>query len=211
MYHYYKRLVSWCGPVADSPFFLDINSISLESQPIPKPDWLKVRVRYNSAFIETQKTLSKMSMHTVCEEAKCPNISECWQNKHATVMILGATCTRGCAFCNVNTGVPKAVDQNEPNNIASMVEAMGLKHVVITSVDRDDLPDGGAGHFVKCIERIRDTSPDSTIEVLTPDFINKGDSYQLVVNAKPDVYNHNLETVARLYPRMKQGGGIFIR
>lgn len=145
------------------------------------------------------------SLHTVCEEAACPNIGECWSRKHATVMILGDICTRACAFCNVATGRPGAVDPMEPDNLAVTVATMGLKHVVITSVDRDDLADGGADQFVRCIQRIRETSPGTTIEVLTPDFRHKDGALEAVIAARPDVFNHNLETVPRLYPTIRPG------
>jgi len=146
------------------------------------------------------------SLTTVCEEAACPNIGECWSKKHATVMILGDTCTRACAFCNVKTGMPRAVDPMEPNNVADAAAQMGLQHIVITSVDRDDLPDGGARQFVKVIEAIRRSNPTTTIEILTPDFRNKHEAaVEAIVAARPDVYNHNLETVPRLYPTIRPG------
>jgi lipoic acid synthetase len=149
--------------------------------------------------------MRERNLHTVCEEAACPNIGECWSRKHATVMILGDICTRACAFCNVATGKPGAVDAAEPDNLAMTVATMALKHVVITSVDRDDLEDGGAGQFVRCIGRIRETSPETTIEVLTPDFRHKDGALEGVVAAGPDVFNHNLETVPRLYPTIRPG------
>jgi lipoic acid synthetase len=144
-------------------------------------------------------------LHTVCEEAACPNIGECWQQGHATVMILGEVCTRACAFCNVKTGLPRAVDPEEPEHLAEALKELGLRHIVITSVDRDDLPDGGAFQFVRCIERIRATSPATTIEILTPDFLRKPGALEKVVAARPDVYNHNLETVPRLYRTVRPG------
>lgn len=197
--------------MSGSQYFLSMSDISIgrNKNALPRPEWLKVRVRYGDGFHTTKKALSRLSMNTVCEEARCPNIGECWQKGHATIMILGATCTRGCAFCNVNTGKPDTINADEPHNIALLAKEMMLSHIVITSVDRDDLPDGGASHFAACIYEIRELCPEITIEVLTPDFINKGDSYLKVVTAKPDVYNHNIETVARLYPRMKQGGRYF--
>ena len=149
------------------------------------------------------------NLHTVCEEAACPNIGECWAKKHATVMILGDICTRACAFCNVATGKPGAVDPMEPENLAISVAELGMKHLVITSVDRDDLADGGADQFVKCIERIRETTPATTIEILTPDFRGKAGALETLIAAKPDVFNHNLETVPRLYPTIRPGARYF--
>ena len=170
-----------------------------------KPPWIRVKAPTSKGYVETKRLIKEHSLHTVCEEAACPNIGECWEHKHATVMILGDTCTRACAFCNVKTGKPGAVDPLEPENLAIAVSKLGLKHMVITSVDRDDLTDGGASQFVQCIERLRETAPDTTIETLTPDFLNKEGSLEAVVKAKPDVYNHNLETVPRLYPTIRPG------
>jgi lipoyl synthase len=170
-----------------------------------KPPWIRVKAPTSKGYAETKRLIKEHNLHTVCEEAACPNIGECWENKHATVMILGDTCTRACAFCNVKTGKPGAVDPLEPENLAIAVSKLGLKHMVITSVDRDDLEDGGASQFVQCIERLRETAPDTTIETLTPDFLNKEGSLEAVVKAKPDVYNHNLETVPRLYPTIRPG------
>ena len=170
-----------------------------------KPPWIRVKAPTSKGYAETKRLIKEHSLHTVCEEAACPNIGECWEHKHATVMILGDTCTRACAFCNVKTGKPGAVDPLEPENLAIAVSKLGLKHMVITSVDRDDLTDGGASQFVQCIERLRETAPDTTIETLTPDFLNKEGSLEAVVKAKPDVYNHNLETVPRLYPTIRPG------
>ena len=170
-----------------------------------KPPWIRVKAPTSKGYAETKRLIKEHSLHTVCEEAACPNIGECWEHKHATVMILGDTCTRACAFCNVKTGKPGAVDPLEPENLAIAVSKLGLKHMVITSVDRDDLTDGGASQFVQCIERLRETAPDTTIETLTPDFLNKEGSLEAVVKAKPDVYNHNLETVLRLYPTIRPG------
>jgi lipoyl synthase len=172
---------------------------------LPKPPWLRVRAGGSPAFNATQAIVREGGLHTVCEEARCPNIGECWQKRHATMMIMGGICTRACAFCNVATGKPHAVDVMEPENLAITVSKLGLQHVVITSVDRDDLPDGGASQFVRCIERIRATSPATTIEILTPDFRNKEGALEPVVAAKPDVFNHNLETVPRLYPGIRPG------
>jgi lipoyl synthase len=170
-----------------------------------KPSWIRVKAPTSAGYVETRRLMREHNLHTVCEEAACPNIGECWSRKHATVMILGDVCTRSCAFCNVATGKPGAVDPLEPDHLAMTVSTMGLKHVVITSVDRDDLKDGGAGQFVKCIARIRDTSPATTIEVLTPDFRHKQGAAESVVAARPDVFNHNLETVPRLYPGIRPG------
>ncbi|WP_439538388.1 lipoyl synthase [Sphingomonas sp.] len=171
-----------------------------------KPDWIRVKAPTSAGFAATRALMRSKSLTTVCEEAACPNIGECWSKKHATVMILGDTCTRACAFCNVKTGMPRAVDPMEPNNVADAAVQMGLEHIVITSVDRDDLPDGGAKQFVKVIEAIRRASPTTTIEILTPDFRNKHEAaVEMIVAARPDVYNHNLETVPRLYPTIRPG------
>jgi lipoic acid synthetase len=171
-----------------------------------KPDWLRVKAPTSVGFAETRKLMRRLGLNTVCEEAACPNIGECWTQKHATVMILGDTCTRACAFCNVKTGMPMPVDPLEPEHVASAAAELGLEHIVVTSVDRDDLPDGGAGHFVKVIEALRRRAPNTTIEILTPDFRNKADeAVARIVDARPDVYNHNLETVPRLYPTIRPG------
>ena len=171
-----------------------------------KPDWIRVKAPTSPAYNETRKLMREHNLNTVCEEAACPNIGECWTKKHATVMILGDTCTRACAFCNVKTGMPRMVDPLEPEHVATVAETMGLEHIVITSVDRDDLPDGGASQFVKVIHAIRARSPNTTIEILTPDFRNKPESaIAAIVEARPDVYNHNLETVPRLYPTIRPG------
>jgi lipoyl synthase len=184
------------------------------NEPIPirelprvrKPDWIRVKAPTSAGFQETRRLMRELNLNTVCEEAACPNIGECWTKKHATVMILGDVCTRACAFCNVKTGMPRAVDPLEPEHVAVAAAKMGLEHIVITSVDRDDLPDGGAGQFVKVIEALRRTSPATTIEILTPDFRNKAESaVESIIIAKPDVYNHNLETVPRLYPTIRPG------
>lgn len=172
---------------------------------LKKPSWIRVKAPTSEAFLETQRIVKDKKLVTVCEEAACPNIGECWQKKHVTTMILGDTCTRACAFCNVKTGKPGAVDLNEPFRVAEMVKEFGAKHIVITSVDRDDLADGGAMQFVKCIEEIKKLASDTTIEVLTPDFRNKKGAIEIVANAFPDVYNHNLETVPRLYQRIRPG------
>ena len=158
---------------------------------------------------ETRATLRRLGLVTVCEEAACPNIGECWAHRHATMMIMGETCTRACAFCNVATGIPRPLDAGEPGRVAEAVAELGLAHVVVTSVDRDDLEDGGAAHFARVIRRIRETSPATTIEVLTPDFLRKQGAAEIVMEAGPDVFNHNLETVPRLYPRVRPGARYF--
>lgn len=174
-----------------------------------KPDWIRVRAPQGEGYGDTHAIVKQFKLTTVCEEAGCPNIGECWNKKHATFMIMGEVCTRACAFCNVATGKPDVLDKMEPLRIGVAVEKMGLKHVVITSVDRDDLADGGADHFVKTIEAIRFKAPDTTIEILTPDFKNKGEAVEIVAKAKPDVFNHNLETVPRLYPTVRPGARYF--
>lgn len=171
-----------------------------------KPDWIRVKAPMGETFNETRKLMRELNLNTVCEEAACPNIGECWSKKHATVMILGDVCTRACAFCNVKTGMPGIVDAQEPQHTADAAAALGLEHIVVTSVDRDDLPDGGASQFVKVIEALRRTTPKTTIEILTPDFRNKSEAaVEAIVAARPDVYNHNLETVPRLYPTIRPG------
>ena len=173
---------------------------------VRKPDWIRVKAPTSVGFGETKALMRRLGLATVCEEAACPNIGECWTRKHATVMILGNTCTRACAFCNVKTGMPRAVDRNEPEHVAVAAAEMGLEHIVITSVDRDDLPDGGASQFVRVIEALRRTTPTTTVEILTPDFRNKAQAaVESIVAARPDVYNHNLETVPRLYPTIRPG------
>ena len=180
-----------------------------ETSQIRKPDWLRVRVSGSEKFLETKKILSESKIVTVCEEANCPNISECWQKNHATFMIMGDTCTRACAFCNVKTGLPDKLDVFEPYKISQAVKKMNLSHVVITSVDRDDLDDGGAEHFAKTINAIRKTSPETTIEILTPDFLKKEDALEKILKDYPDVFNHNLETVPRLYLSIRPGARYF--
>jgi lipoyl synthase len=171
-----------------------------------KPDWIRVKAPVSQGYMETKRLMRSLNLATVCEEAACPNIGECWTKKHATVMILGDTCTRACAFCNVKTGMPRAVDPLEPEHVAVAAAELGLTHIVVTSVDRDDLPDGGAGQFVKVIEALRRNTPSTTIEILTPDFRNKAESaVEKIIEARPDVYNHNLETVPRLYPTIRPG------
>ncbi len=171
-----------------------------------KPDWIRVKAPTSKGYAETRRLMRDLKLNTVCEEAACPNIGECWTKKHATVMILGDVCTRACAFCNVKTGMPRMVDPMEPANVAIAAGEMGLEHIVITSVDRDDLPDGGAGQFVKVIEELRKRAPNTTIEILTPDFRGKMKaSIKAICEARPDVFNHNLETVPRLYPTIRPG------
>jgi lipoic acid synthetase len=171
-----------------------------------KPDWIRVKAPTSPGYHETRKLMRSLGLVTVCEEAACPNIGECWTKKHATVMILGDTCTRACAFCNVKTGMPRAVDSLEPEHVAVAAAELGLEHIVVTSVDRDDLADGGASQFVKVIEALRRHAPKTTIEILTPDFRNKGEApVEAIVAAGPDVFNHNLETVPRLYPTIRPG------
>jgi lipoic acid synthetase len=171
-----------------------------------KPPWIRVKAPTSEGYHATRRLMREKQLHTVCEEAACPNIGECWKQGHATVMILGDTCTRACTFCNVKTGLPKGVDPHEPEHLAEALRELGLRHIVITSVDRDDLPDGGAFQFVRCIERIRATAAGTTIEILTPDFLRKPWSVVArIVDAKPDVYNHNLETVPRLYRAVRPG------
>ncbi len=179
------------------------------SQHQRKPPWIRVRAPTSEAYHATRRVVREKRLHTVCEEAACPNIGECWQQKHATVMILGDTCTRACAFCNIKTGMPQAVDPQEPARLAETVSELGLAHVVITSVDRDDLPDGGAFQFVRCIRAIREAAPSATVEILTPDFLRKPGAVERIVEARPDVYNHNLETVPRLYRTVRPGARYF--
>ena len=174
-----------------------------------KPDWIRVKAPGSRAWSETQKIVREHGLVTVCEEAGCPNIGECWEKRHATFMIMGDTCTRACAFCNVKTGVPEALDHDEPRKVADAVAKLGLEHVVITSVDRDDLKDGGAEHFARVIRAIREASPGTTIEILTPDFLRKPGALEVVVAAKPDVFNHNLETVPGKYLKVRPGARYF--
>lgn len=170
-----------------------------------KPKWIRVKAPTSSAYAETRKLMRDKNLATVCEEASCPNIGECWSNKHATVMILGEICTRACAFCNVTTGKPTGVNAMEPENTGIVAREMGARHMVITSVDRDDLPDGGAEQFAKSILKVRELSPTTTVEVLTPDFRGKAGALEIVINAGPDVFNHNLETVPRIYRAIRPG------
>ena len=174
-----------------------------------KPDWIRTKIIDTHNYFKTKEIINRKKLHTVCQEASCPNISECWSKRHATFMIMGDTCTRACSFCNVKTGKPSYLDPFEPIKIAQATKQLKLKHVVITSVDRDDLKDGGANHFSKVIFETRKMNKDTTIEVLTPDFLRKGDAYKKVVSANPDVFNHNIETVPSLYRRVRPGSRYF--
>ena len=174
-----------------------------------RPEWLRVKAPVSEGYQQTREIIREHNLVTVCEEAACPNIGECWQQKHATMMILGSVCTRACGFCNVATGKPDRLDIDEPERVADAVAKLDLAHVVITSVDRDDLADGGAGHFASTITAIRNFSPQTTIEVLTPDFLKKEGALETVVAARPDVFNHNLETIPRLYPDVRPGARYF--
>jgi lipoic acid synthetase len=176
---------------------------------LKKPDWIRVRAPVSKGYADTRDIVRAHGLHTVCEEAGCPNIGTCWDKRHATFMIMGDTCTRACAFCNVKTGLPGALDPREPDAVAAATAKLGLAHVVITSVDRDDLDDGGAAHFAKVIGTIRQTCPSTTIEVLTPDFLRKRGAAEAVVAARPDVFNHNLETVPSLYLTVRPGARYF--
>jgi lipoic acid synthetase len=176
-----------------------------ETEVLRKPDWLRVKAPGSAGYNQTRQIVKDNGLITVCEEAACPNIGECWTQKHATMMIMGDTCTRACAFCNVKTGLPGPLDAGEPDRVAQAVQQMGLSHVVITSVDRDDLVDGGAAHFAKVVRAIRAATPATTIEILTPDFLRKDGAAEQVIDSKPDVFNHNLETVPRLYLIIRPG------
>ncbi|MBX9786691.1 MAG: lipoyl synthase [Alphaproteobacteria bacterium] len=176
---------------------------------LKKPDWIRVKAPVSKEYQETRDLMRRQKLNTVCEEAACPNVGECWAKKHATVMILGSVCTRACTFCNIKTGRPDLLDPHEPERVGAAVAEMGLHHVVITSVDRDDLEDGGAQHFAQTITAIRKATPQTTIEVLTPDFLRKEGALEKVVEARPDVYNHNLETVPRLYAEVRPGARYF--
>lgn len=180
-----------------------------DSAVLPKPHWIRVKAPVSPGYFATQKIMRDNGLHTVCEEAGCPNIGECWEKKHATFMIMGDTCTRACAFCNVKTGRPGDLDENEPAQVADATAKLGLAHIVVTSVDRDDLADGGARHFADTIRAIRARCPQTTIEVLTPDFLRKDGALEIVVEAKPDVFNHNLETVPSLYLTVRPGARYF--
>ena len=176
-----------------------------ETVPLRKPEWIRVKAPAGHGFLRTRQIVRDYSLHTVCEEAGCPNIGECWEQAHATMMIMGDTCTRACAFCNVRTGVPGPLDPDEPENVGRAVHKLGLKHVVVTSVDRDDLVDGGAAHFAATVRAIRALSPETTVEILTPDFLRKSGALEIVMRASPDIFNHNLETVPRLYLNIRPG------
>jgi len=180
-----------------------------DTEMLRKPDWIRVKAPGSPVYKETQQIVRENNLVTVCEEAGCPNIGECWSKKHATMMIMGEICTRACAFCNVATGLPTQLDPHEPENVANAVAKLGLEHVVITSVDRDDLIDGGANHFAQVIRAIRKKNPKTTIEVLTPDFLRKEGALEIVVAAKPDVFNHNLETVPSKYLKVRPGARYF--
>ncbi|MEM9206630.1 MAG: lipoyl synthase [Pseudomonadota bacterium] len=180
-----------------------------DSERLPKPNWIRVKAPGSPTYRETHKIMRDNNLVTVCEEAGCPNVGECWSKRHATMMVMGEVCTRACAFCNVRTGLPSALDPNEPENVANAVQKLGLRHVVITSVDRDDLSDGGAQHIADVIYAVRDKNPDTTIEVLTPDFLRKKNALEIVVEARPDVFNHNLETVPSLYLTVRPGARYF--
>src|SRR5690606_32975441 len=180
-----------------------------DQEVLRKPEWIRVKAPVSKGYLETREIVKSNKLVTVCEEAGCPNIGECWDKKHATFMIMGEICTRACAFCNVATGIPGPLDPNEPESVARAVREMGLNHVVITSVDRDDLADGGAQHFVEVIEALRATSPATTIEILTPDFLRKDGALEKVVAARPDVFNHNLETVPSNYLTVRPGARYF--
>ena len=180
-----------------------------DQEVLRKPDWIRVKAPVSRGYQETREIVKSHKLVTVCEEAGCPNIGECWEKKHATFMIMGEICTRACAFCNVATGMPTALDPNEPESVGKAVKQMGLTHVVITSVDRDDLDDGGAQHFADVIHAIRRETPDTTIEILTPDFLRKDGALEIVVAARPDVFNHNLETVPSNYLTVRPGARYF--
>ena len=174
-----------------------------------KPDWIRSKLVNSKEFFLTKTIVNKNNLVTVCQEANCPNITECWSKRHATFMIMGDTCTRACAFCDVKTGKPEKLDNLEPIKISQAVKKLNLKHVVITSVDRDDLDDGGSNHFFEVINQTRKTNPNTTIEVLTPDFLRKGDAYKKILEANPDVFNHNIETVPSLYLKVRPGSRYF--
>jgi lipoic acid synthetase len=180
-----------------------------ETPVLRKPDWIRVKAPVSAAYEATRGIVREHGLNTVCEEAGCPNIGECWSQRHATMMIMGAICTRACSFCNVATGKPLPLDQSEPEKVAAAVGKLGLNHVVITSVDRDDLEDGGAAHFAAVIRAIRACRPQTTVEVLTPDFLRKPGALEVVVEARPDVFNHNLETVPGLYLKIRPGARYF--
>jgi lipoyl synthase len=196
-------------PSADAPLRHPEKAARPDSASPRKPPWIRVRAPGSPQYHATRNLMRELRLNTVCEEAACPNIGECWKEKHATVMILGAVCTRACTFCNVATGRPDQVDPDEPQRVGDAVAALGLKHIVVTSVDRDDLEDGGAGHFARTISAIRAAAPGTTIEVLVPDFLRKDGAIETVIAARPDVLNHNLETVPRLYAEVRPGARYF--
>ncbi len=196
--------------ISDAPALRHPEKRNRPDNPIQrKPDWIRVKAPTSPVYRETRDIVRENGLVTVCEEAGCPNIGECWAQKHATFMIMGDTCTRACAFCNVATGMPKPLDPMEPVKLAGAVAKLGLNHVVVTSVDRDDLEDGGAAHFAEVIARLREFAPGVTIEILTPDFKDKPGAIEVVAAAKPDVFNHNMETVPRLYPGIRPGARYF--
>ena len=196
--------------ITDAPALRHPEKRNRPDNPIQrKPDWIRVKAPTSPVYRETRDIVRENGLVTVCEEAGCPNIGECWAQKHATFMVMGDTCTRACAFCNVATGMPKPLDPMEPVKLAGAVAKLGLNHVVVTSVDRDDLADGGAAHFAAVIERLREFAPGVTIEILTPDFKDKAGAIEVVAAAKPDVFNHNMETVPRLYPGIRPGARYF--
>ncbi len=210
--HAWKACLPLWGIEGSNPFPSSIYEADMEATVqarFKKPDWLKVKAPTSAEYKNTYDLIRAHKLNTVCEEAACPNIGECWSKKHATVIILGSVCTRACAFCNIATGVPDKLDPHEPENLAKAVSKLGLRHMVITSVDRDDLDDGGANHFAECITKLRETSPNTTIEVLTPDFRGKEGAMEIVVKARPDVFNHNIETVPSLYAKIRPGARYF--
>ena len=197
-------------PVAEAERLRHPEKAALPDNPSPrKPPWIRVKAPVSPEYHATRRLIRAHGLHTVCEEAACPNIGECWKDRHATVMILGAVCTRACTFCNVATGRPDLLDPHEPQRVGEAVGKLGLKHIVVTSVDRDDLDDGGAEHFARTIAAIRAAAPQTTIEVLVPDFLRKDGAIETVIAAKPDVLNHNLETVPRLYAEVRPGARYF--
>src|SRR5260370_179751 len=196
-------------PIADAPLRHPEKAARPDSASPRKPPWIRVKAPGSPEYHATRNLMRKLKLNTVCEEAACPNIGECWKERHATGMILGPVCTRACTFCNVATGRPDQVDPHEPKRVGDAVAALGLKHIVVTSVDRDDLEDGGALHFAQTIKAIRGAAPDTTIEVLVPDFLRKDGAIETVIAAWPDVLNHNLETVPRLYADVQPGARYF--
>jgi lipoic acid synthetase len=194
---------------ADNKDNLGFANLAPKAEMSRKPDWIRVKAPISKGYQETKDLLNKYKLNTVCEEAACPNIGECWAQKHATVMILGSVCTRACSFCNIETGKPDQLDPHEPERLGEIVGKLGLHHIVVTSVDRDDLNDGGANHFALSIAEIKKKSPHTTIEILTPDFLRKEGAIEIVVAAKPDVFNHNIETVPGLYTKIRPGARYF--